>query len=76
MTTQRTEYPAYPEYAKRCPKCGCEKIKGRVTAREGHVIYEQEFSCSVCNEVVAYWAYGYYDPGYDPENIPKEIKTE
>ena len=56
----------YPEYAKKCPKCGSLKIVRKV---EGYIDYKEcevSYRCGICGEYVAYWAYGYYDPIYDP----------
>lgn len=65
----------YPEYARRCQKCGAEAITGRVTAREEQFILEMEFHCATCGEPVAYWAYGHYDPAYDPDHKPTKPKA-
>jgi hypothetical protein len=65
----------YPEYAKKCSKCGSfdivRKIEGIIEHRECEVSYR----CGVCGEYVAYWAYGYYDPIFDP-NQKKDIEEE
>ena len=55
---------------KKCWKCGCEEIKSidrdwiAVLDNGTGPITEYESRCAACNELLGYWAYGYFDPAF------------
>lgn len=56
-----------------CHHCGHEKFKDRVIDRIDAYgpISEFEEICVNCGKIVAYWAYGSYDPRFENELINK-----
>ena len=45
-----------------CHNCGEEDNCRFVTVdRIDHIITEQEIICGKCDELIGYWAYGYYE---------------
>ena len=54
----------------KCWKCGCEKIKSidrdwiAVLDNGTGPTTEYESRCAACNELLGYWAYGYFDPSF------------
>lgn len=56
-----------------CRACGGTWFYTKVRAYVEYVIAEYEVNCMWCEEPVAYWAYGSFDPKYEtPEYINLE----
>lgn len=49
----------------RCPACGGTWFYTKVRAYAEYIVAEYEVNCMWCDEGVAYWAYGSYDPKYE-----------
>ena len=52
-----------------CPICGSHEFKvidlDWIDSYNGMgPVTEQEYRCMSCDELVAYWAYGYFDPSF------------
>lgn len=61
------KYYASTGYPLRCPNCGSKQIKSVAKSIDGGYTSEEEHVCRKCNIVVAYWAYGAFDPNYNHE---------
>lgn len=51
-------------WPKKCPKCRCKRIDSGTIDTINGTVSEEEFRCHSCGTVVAYWAYGYFDPWF------------
>lgn len=54
----------------RCWRCYGNKIKGIATSYIADMACEVDYSCQFCNEYLAFWAYGAYNP-YIKESVEK-----
>lgn len=46
----------------KCCYCDCEHLYEMTKDIVQHTVAEYAIVCHSCNEVVGYWAYGYFDP--------------
>lgn len=48
----------------KCAICGApyEMLDCRTVDMMEHIIMEQEWKCTVCNSIIAYWWCGHFDP--------------
>lgn len=44
----------------RCHKCRSACLTGEVKAIDGRFVSEKEVSCTICGQVLGYWAYGHW----------------
>ena len=51
----------------KCINCGATAIKTKTMGWEANVVSEVQYFCGSCEEIIAYWAYGYFDPSYLPD---------
>jgi len=47
---------------KRCTKCGCKDFDVHVLDAIEWTVCEEKYICKDCGAVVAFWAYGYFNP--------------
>ena len=62
-----SEFYAKGGEPKKCRTCGGTSFGQTTKAYVGHVAAEIEYHCEQCSSIVAYWAYGYFDPIYTRE---------
>lgn len=56
----------------RCFRCDHEEVKQRVTdSIDGYIVLEKQYYCAACGQPLAFWAHGYFDPGYLSVATPK-----
>jgi hypothetical protein len=46
----------------KCQYCECEELTETVEDQSGGQVFEKSITCSECNSMLGYWAYGAYDP--------------
>lgn len=46
----------------RCPHCGGTDLQGEVSEIANGHIAEESTRCTGCNKIIAFWAYGSYQP--------------
>lgn len=52
----------------KCLKCQSTELEDRILdTLDGHTILEYSIHCSGCGTMVGYWAYGYFDPSFNPD---------
>jgi len=66
---KRPDFKFYDEDGspKTCPHCGSKTFIMETKAYVQEHESEIEYICAACDETVAYWAYGYFDPRYAVE---------
>ncbi len=53
----------------KCVTCGCSDIDEIVEDRINYIPCEKSFRCRRCGTMLAYWAYGSFDPAYNPHEV-------
>lgn len=52
----------------KCIHCEGTALKESVVDTiDGHTVCEFDVICESCKEIIAYWAFGFYDPMYMPD---------
>lgn len=70
---QINEYYLDDGFPIKCWHCQSNDIRSDIKDILTHIISEQEYICNSCGSDLAYWAYGYFDPGYKKDFLDSFI---